>query len=357
MLLFVQLVVGRWECNRPQCKRMVEYDGTADALFSMRRRDKQRRWVLFTRALLDKLYSFIITARSTYTAATRSLSSDVLSFSLRRQDLVKLGTAPLQPFVIPPEAAVGPLCGPNPDFMVIDGQSLGCTDPDDANPPRLDEEVPVLDIATSAQCIVQSPPLCAAITKVLRSSNALTGPQSLLLGAWHNTIAINDRARFEKAAARLFFHFFLYGEEDGGAVSRACGATCAAGVTKSCKTAKPAASTSGTADPPAPVTSSLESKLRTDGDGNLTLCGKGAPAKLPSDLWQDRVGICAPALDRYLRHDDGAWLHVRPSLQALLGETVSGMLHGHGEGAARLLSNCLPAFATGSEVAGRHGCS
>jgi len=341
MLLFVQLVVGRWECNGPQCKRMVEYDGSADALFSMRRRDKQRRWVLFTRALLDKLYSFIITSRSTYTAARRHLSSDVLSFSLRRQDLVKLGTAMLRTFVIPPEAAVCPLCGPNPYFIVIDGQSLGCTDPYDANPARLDEEVPVLDIAASALCIVQSPPLRAAITKVLRSSTALTGPQSLLLGAWHNTIAINDRASVETAAARLFFRFFPYGGEDGGAVSRACGATGAAGVTESGKTAKPAACTSGRADPLAPVTSSLESKLRTDGDGNLTLGGKGAPAKLPSDSWQDRVGHCAPAFDRYPRRDDGAWLHVRPFLQALLGETVSGMFHGHDEGAARLLANCL----------------
>ena len=215
LLLLLQLVVGRWECDGPTCKRMVEYDGSADALFSMRRRDKQRRWVLFTRALLDKLYSFIITSRSSYTAARRHLSSDVLSFSLRRQDLVKLGTAMLRTFVIPPEAAVCPLCGPNPDFIIIDGQSLGCTDPDDANPARLDEEVPVLDIVASALCIVQSPPLRAAITKVLRSSTALTGTQTLLLRAWHDTIAINDRASVETAAARLFFRFFPYGGADG----------------------------------------------------------------------------------------------------------------------------------------------
>jgi len=62
----------------------VEFDGSASGLFCLRRRDKHRRWRVFTRALLEKLYSFIITARSTYTAATRHLSADVACFSLRR---------------------------------------------------------------------------------------------------------------------------------------------------------------------------------------------------------------------------------------------------------------------------------
>lgn len=82
---------------------MVEYDGTADALFNMRRRNKHRRWLLFTRGLLDKLFSFITTARTTYTAATRHLSADVRCFRLRRQDVVKLGTSMLRCFLIPPE--------------------------------------------------------------------------------------------------------------------------------------------------------------------------------------------------------------------------------------------------------------
>jgi len=72
----------------------------------MRRRDKKGRLAVFTRALLDKLYSFIITARTTYTDDTRYLSSDMLSFALRRQDVVKLRRAMLKTFVIPSDRAV-----------------------------------------------------------------------------------------------------------------------------------------------------------------------------------------------------------------------------------------------------------
>lgn len=102
-LVLWQLIIGRWTCDGPGCGRQVEYDGAADGLFALRRRDKRRRWVVFTRALLDKLYSYIITARTTYTAATRHMSSDVFCFNLRRQDVVKLGTAMLRTLVIPPE--------------------------------------------------------------------------------------------------------------------------------------------------------------------------------------------------------------------------------------------------------------
>lgn len=327
----VQIIVGRWTCD---CERLVEYDGSADALFCLRRRNKSRQWVVFTRAILDKLYSFIISARSTYTAATRHLSADMLSFSLRRQDVVKVGTDMLRTFVIPPDAAVCPLCGPNPEFIVIDGQALGCTDPDDVNPERLEEEVPVLDIPASALCVVQSPSLRAAIAKVLKSSVPLTGPQTELLRSWHQTVFVNDRASVETASARVFFHFFPF--EDRGATYG--GNAAASGPAGASVAQKAATSVAGEASV---VSTGLEAKLRTDGDDNLTLGGKGAPAKLPSDSWRDRVGHCAPDFVAYSKNDGGAWLHIRPFLQAFLGETVSGMFHGHDEKAARLLANCL----------------
>jgi len=337
------MVVGRWVCDGVDCSRQVEFDGNLDGLFNLRRRDKQRRWVMFTRALLDKLYSYIITARSTYTAATRHLTSDVLSFALRRQDVVKLGTAMLRTFVIPSEAAVCPICGPNPEFVVIDGQALVCTDPDDANPARHEEEVPVLDIAASVLCVVQSPQLRAAISKVLRSSAALTAPQTLLLDAWHKTIAVSDRTCAETAAARLFFRFFPFGSKEGGSGVGASG-TPTGPATPALKAAASAATAVGdaTADAQqARPSTSLEAKLRKDEDGNLTLGGKGTPAKLSLDSWRDRVGHCAPNFYRYPKRDDGAWLHVRPFLQALVCETVTGMFQGHDEPAARLLANSL----------------
>jgi len=203
--LFFKMLIGHWTCD---CKRRVEYDGSHDALFCVRRRDKTRRWVLLTRALPDKLNSFIISASSTYTAATRHLSVDMLSFSIWRQDVVKIGTDMLRTFVVPPEAACCPLCGPNPEIIVNDGQALGCTDPADVNPERLEEEVPVLDIQASALCVIQLRPLRVAIAKVLESFAPLTGTQTELLRSWRQTIDINDRASVETAAARVFFHFY-----------------------------------------------------------------------------------------------------------------------------------------------------
>jgi len=338
-----KMLVGRWECDGADCKRQVEYDGNFDGLFNLRRRDKQRRWVVFTRALLDKLFSYIITARSTYTAATRHLASDVLSFALRRQDVVKLGTAMLRTFVIPAEAACCPICGPNPEFVVIDGQALVCTDPDDANPSRHEEEVPVLDIPASVLCVVQSAQLRAAISKVLRSAVALTAAQTLLLDAWHKTIAVNDRTCVETAAARLFFRFFPFGTKSGG-TGTAAGGTPAGPSTPAGNAAASAVTAGGgaivDAEEQTPSTG-LEAKLRKDEDGNITLGGKGTPAKLPSDSWRDRVGHCAPNFEMYPKRDDGAWLHVRPFLQALVGETVTGMFQGHNETAARLMANSL----------------
>jgi len=156
---------------------MVEYDGATDGVFSMQRKNKAGQWVLLTRRVLDKLVSFIIAGRTTYTAATRHLSADVRSFSIRRQDVVKLGTAFIKTLEIPPETGRCPLCGPNPAFIVIDAQALGCSDPDDTSPVRPGEDCPVLNIPASKLCIIEKAPLRDAISKVLRSSTALTAGQ------------------------------------------------------------------------------------------------------------------------------------------------------------------------------------
>lgn len=284
--------MGRWEWDGANFKSQVEYEGSMDALFNLRRRDKQRRWVVFTRALLDNLFWYIITARSTYTAATRHLTSDVLSFVLRRQDVVKVGTAMLRTFLIPAEAACCPICVPNPEFVVIDGQAFVCTDPDDVNPARHEEEVPVLDISASVLCVVQYAQLRAAISKVLRSAVALTAPQTLLLDAWNKTMATNDRTSVETAAARLFFRCFLFGTKTSGTGGEARDAP-AGRAAPAATVAASAGAVVGdaAADPeePAPSTG-LKAKLRKEEEGNFTLGGKGTPAKLPSESWRDRVG-------------------------------------------------------------------
>jgi len=298
--------------------------------------------LLFTRGLLDKLTSFIIAGRTTYTAATRHLSADVLAFALRRQDVVKLGTAYIKALYIPPETAQCPKCGPNPPFVVIDAQSLGCTDHADTKPLRPTEDCPVLDIPASKLCILGSAPLREAISKVLRTSTPLTAAQEALLRTWASTLLTpTRRLPASVAAARLFFRFFPLGTSEprappsrgGGTASTAGNATASAATASGERPPKRSRATE--------VNSSAEIALRSDGDGGLVLGGKGPLAKKPAETWRDRTGVCRPAFGRYPRDDDGVWICVRPFLQSLLTETVAGMFTSFNERAIKLIANTM----------------
>jgi len=315
---------------------VVEYDGTADAIFSLQRRNKSKEWILYTRDTVDKLISFVITGRTKYTAATRHLSADIASFRVRRQDVVKLGTAAIRTFRIPPETGRCPICGPNPKFIVIDAQSLGCTDPDDTNPFRPAENCPVLDIPASKTCIIESPALRAAITKVLRSSAPLTAAQVSLLRVWEKKAKQLGRFSPEAAGAAIFFCFFPLGEElpaapVGDAASKPTEDTAPKG----------ASANDGAVTKRAKPDRTLESALRLDGDGNVVLGGKGARAKLPVETWRDRTGLCAPNFARYPRVDDGVWICVRPLLQAMLTEAATSMFMRKDELHVSLLANTM----------------
>jgi len=349
-------VLATWTCTTPSCGRTVEFDGGAHALFNLRRRNRHRQWLLFTRGLVDKLVSFIITARTTYTAATRYLCADVAAFGLRRQDVVKLGTAALRIFLVPPETGRCPLCGPSPKFVVIDAQALGCTDPEDACPQRLDMDCPVLDVPTSKLCILPQPSLRAAVHKVLRSAAPLTQPQVDQLRSWHASMMTVGRRSTERAAAILFFRFFPLGSAEA-----ATGRGTAAAADKKPAGVNAAAEKEGADEDQVSeqegdateytqrgrrrkkprVDASLEAALREDEDGNLVLGGDGKPFKKPTETWRDRTGHCAPDFTKIPRDDDGGWICVIPFLQAMLAESVSGMFQGHNEKAVKLLADTL----------------
>jgi len=324
----------------------VEYDGTADALFSMQRRNRNARWLLFTRGIIDKLLSFIISGRTTYTAATRHLSADVSSFGLRRQDVVKLGTAAIKTFRIPAETARCPLCGPSPEFVVIDAQALGCSDPDDTTPFRPAEDCPVLNLPAPKLCVLEHAPLRAAVTRVLRTSTPLNSAQVTLLRTWHGKIGAPGRPSPEAAAAELFFRFFPIGHEKstkthtaGRGVAQNAADTAAALISDNRPTKRGRFNAGG---------GGLEDALRLHKDGAVVLGGKGPPVTKPTDTWRNRTGLCAPAFHRYPRDDDGLWICVRPFLQAMLTETVSGMFHAFDERAVRLLANTLRLMRRGA---------
>jgi len=317
-------MVGGWTCSTGECKHIIEYDGSDDGLFSMQRRNRAGRWLLSTRGLIDKLLSFIISGRTNYTAATRHLSADVLSFTLRRQSVVKIGTAAIKTFRIPAESARCPLRCPSPEFIVIDAQALGCSDPDDTVPLRPAEDFPVLNIPAPKLCTIERAPLRIAITKIIRMSTPLTTAQVDLLRAWRHRIGAAGAPTVEAAAATVFIRFFPFGRKPAagqsapGAPQHGGGGGAAAGVDTGPE---------GSGRPPKRARTAgvggLEAALRLDQNGNVVLGGTGPRAKKPTDTWRNRTGHCAPAFDGYPQVDDGLWICVRPFLQAMLTETVT----------------------------------
>jgi len=219
----------------------------------------------------------------------------------------------LRTFSIPPESARCPLCGPNPEFIIIDGQPLGCTDPDDVNPKRLDLDCPVLDIPTHKLCIVENAQLRAAITKVLCSSAALTDNQVQLLRTWHADMTVEQVPVAERAAAVFFFHFFPLRSRPS--VAGTTGTKQSQADTNRVVEAPPTSTPGGHRKRKVPGGRTLEEAVRQDDKGNLVLGGRGPIAKRVIDAWRELTGVCAPRFERYPRDDDGAWLAVLPFLQ------------------------------------------
>jgi len=109
------------------------------------------------------------------------------------------------------------LCGPNPAFIVIDTQALGRSYAGDTTPLRPGDTYPVLDIPASQLRLLEKAALQKAVSKVLRSSTALTASQVAALRTWHATVDAPGRPTPAAAAAKVFFHFFPLGEEQAAA--------------------------------------------------------------------------------------------------------------------------------------------
>jgi len=270
--------------------------------------------------------------RSTYTAATRHLAADVQSFRLRRQDFVKLGTAAARSFTIPPETAPCPICGPNPKFIGIDVQALGCTDLDDTHPFRSGEDCHVLPIDASKLCVVTHAPLRDAIEKLLGGAKELTENQVHLLRLWAQERPRRRLPTVEAAAADVFFHIFPVG---------ICAPPAPAGEAEPpAKKAAVVSDSAGVAARPE-KRMGLQAALRQDEERNLVLGGHGKPVTTPFETWRDRVGVCAPAFTKYMRDDDRSWHSAVPFLKSMLSDSVTSMFKDDDERAVKLLADAL----------------
>lgn len=258
----------------------------------------------------------------------------------------------LRNFFIPPETARCPICGPNTDFIIIDGQAIGCSDPEVAQPHRHDVECPVLDIPATNFCVFEDACLRACINKILRSSTMLTEAQAELMRKRYQEMVANGRPTVKGGAAYIFFQSSPLGKhERSGPQPRAPSRTVskrAVSVSQAPYDASAARNLGGADAAQGSGHGRLESALRRSPDGELMLGGTGAPYGKIIDTWRDRTGICAPNFGRFSRDNDGVWLAVLPFLQALLAETVSGMFQAHDERAVRLLAKTMRLKPAGS---------
>lgn len=180
----------------------------------------------------------------------------------------------------------------------------------------------------------------------------LTDAQAQLMRKWYQLMVANGRPTVEGGAAYLFFQFFPLGtnERSGpqpGAPSRTAAKRAVSGSGAPSDAA--AARNLGGADASkGSEQGRLESALRRGTNGELMLGGTGAPVGKVVDTWRDRTGICSPNFGRFSRDNNGVWLAVLPSLQALLAETVSSMFQAHDERAVRLLANTMRLKPAGS---------
>eukprot|EP00170_Pyropia_yezoensis_P001102 contig_5033_g1106 len=248
-------------------------------------------------------------------------------------------------FFIPPETAQCPICGPDPEFIVIEAQAIGCTDPDDVHAFRPGEDCPVLPIEASKLCILEQAALRAAVDKVLRGCKALTEPQERVLRTWHQLSIFAGQPSPAAAAALLLFRFFPLepssGQQGLAPPATGTGLNEDGDVDSGSSTDPDETFTSRQARKKFDEGRTLEDAVKEDADGSLVLGGAGKAPQPVQETWQDRTGVCAPSFSHYSRDDDGVWVCILPFLQAILAETPTGMLQAHDEKAVGLFADAL----------------
>lgn len=315
-----------WTCPNGH---IVEYDGGKDGLFLLNRRDDAGRLKIFTRGVCDELLSFIFFSRSTYTAATAHFTRTKRSFTHCRQDLILLGSVFVAMLETPPESYRCPLCGDNPAYIIIDGQSLGFKRRPGMKIVRPALLVPpLMSIDVKLLCVLPTATLRRAVRKILRCSDDLNQLERAALRKWLSATEPPTPRRGRRAApadsvylsaANLFREFFP-----------ADGAQPAAEVVKEATTDSHCESSVGeesdgssAAEDAALPPSTRPTTINNAGDGGT---GRSIePVASTFRPWHKRVGMCAPAFCKVPSSHHMHWSAVRTFLLALFGDPCVGL--------------------------------
>ena len=279
--------------------------------------------LVFSRSFCDLLVSFVYNSRSSYAAATSFLASLRSGFGLRRQVIVTLGrcfVATLQPAA---DAFVCPVCGDDPEYIVIDGQALGFRIKDGLEITRPALHLPSMNLSIDNYAVIRMPSIRAAIRKVLRTGDTLTKTDADALLKLNQaptavfprgrTAAAAENWRLQRDAATLFFRFHSWTSVDdlGGARAAPSGGVDGAQW--------------GRAAPPDASTAATDMHGEAPPVGGLGSAPDATPVSLP---WYERRGTCRPRFDTF-KAEGTEWATVRPFLLALLGDPVVNLFAGH----------------------------
>lgn len=308
LVLLMQLHIKEGTCPNGH---VVQYDGGADGLFSLRRSNDSGRVLLFTRSFCDSLMLFIHKSQSSYSAATSFLASLRSGYGLRRQLIVLLGRCFVAVHQPTPELFVCPKCGFNPYYNVIDGQALGFRLREDIHLSRPALHLPSMNLKVDDYAVIREPSIRAAIRAVIKTGDKLNKTDAEALSKLHAALmsvrplsrkaATTENWQIKRQAATLFFRFFEWTSVDDLV---------------------------GTA-PNVPIPAA--------GDSSVGRLGEAPPVKAAAVPWLARAGTCHSRFDAYVAAGT-EWATIRPFILAFLVDPVANLFAGQAHGPLRALA-------------------
>lgn len=202
----VPVSVGSWTCN--ECKMMVNFDGAGVGLFVIPRLDAKKRLLVFTRSFCDDLLSYVVTSRSSFSAATRYMASVIPGFRHRRQAIVDLGLMYTSHLDIPALLFRCPLCMDFPLVIIMDGQALGFRIPREWNVLRLSHNVPVLPLPLTDMTVFAVTAQSALVQRITRNGSKLSTTELAAGMSLYEGAAAKSLDPIQEAAVVLLSFFF-----------------------------------------------------------------------------------------------------------------------------------------------------
>jgi len=323
----------------------VDYDGSDDGLFSLRKQDDTGATIVFQRSFCDMLLSFVYNSRSSYAAATNFLASLRPSFSLCRQYAVLLGRAFVATLEPATDLFVCPKCGDNPEYIVIDGQAVDFKRRSGMEITRPALHVPNMGLNTNKYALLREPTLRAAVRKTVRTGDQLNKTDVKALKRFSAVrLSIFPRNassemievwRLKGASAVVFFHFFPQSSTTTEGLDMGEGARAKDASTDSSVAGDAGSDEIGSDGGPA----SAAQRGQASGTPRPRRSRVNAASDAASP-WYSRKGLFRPSLAR-AGPTSTEWATAQPFILAFLGDPVVNLFQGQNRLELMRLSNAL----------------